>query len=308
MRVELELTMPSRNLLYKLTSSLMLWMASAHAQSGGTLTVYLSPPAAQSSDVAGVTTETFNQLSTGVHTTSYVSMGIGTYSASQSSPFAINAHDVFGGGTDSTHSSPTNYFSLGNSANSANPIYVTLSQPAAYFGFWWSTGDQYNRIDLYQGSTLFATFSTQDLLNFLNNGTGTITAANGTQYQTSAYFGNPNIASGSRDASEPFVYVSFAITGASIDKLAFYNTSSTQSAFESDNHSVIFTGSTVVIPQTFVGRNAAADSDGLDAGVQPGRGNVCRSADCGHHNSYIRCFHPLHHGWHHAERDVGYGL
>jgi hypothetical protein len=47
-----------------------------------------------------------------------------------------------------------------------------------------------------QGNTLYATFSTQDLLNFLNNGTGTITAANGTQYQTSAYFGNPNISSG----------------------------------------------------------------------------------------------------------------
>jgi len=80
---------------------------------------------------------------------------------------------------------------------------------------------------------------TADLLGFLNNGAGTITATNGTVYQTSAYFGNPNIASGSRDATEPFAYVSFVISGATIDTLWFYNTSATGSSFESDNHSVI---------------------------------------------------------------------
>jgi len=41
------------------------------------------------------------------------------------------------------------------------------------------------------------------------------------------------------------------ITGVSINKLAFYNLS-TASAFESDNHSVIFSGSTPTIPTTFV--------------------------------------------------------
>src|SRR5262249_48731217 len=153
---------------------------------------------------------------TGVKTSAYTSpAGIGVYNASSTNPFAVLAHDVFGGATDSTHSSPTNYMALGNATSTTNPITLKLAPPAAYVGFWWSAGDQYNRIDLYSGTTLYATFSTQNLLNFLNNGVGTVTALDGTTtYQTSAYFGNPNIASGSRDATEPFVYISFVITGA----------------------------------------------------------------------------------------------
>jgi len=218
----------------------------------GTLQVYFSPPAAQSTTVSGVATETFDQLATGISTTPYVSTaGIGTYTGSSTNPFAIMKSDVYGGATDSSHTSPTNYLVVGNASNSTSPVYLTLTHPAAYFGFWWSAGDQYNRVDLYQGTTLYATFSTQNLLTFLNNGNGTITALNGAVYQTKAYFGNPNITSGSNDSTEPFVYISFVITGASIDKLAFYNLSTT-SALESDNHSVIFAGSTVTIPTTFV--------------------------------------------------------
>ena len=237
--------MPSRNLIYKIVSLLIL-AASCSALMAGTLTVYLSPPSAQSTTVSGVTTETFNSLSTGVRTTPYVSAGVGTYTGSSTNPMAIAANNVFGGANNSK------FFSVGSSTNSINPVNLTLSQPAAYFGFWWSAGDQFNRVDLFQGTTLFATFSTQDLLTFLNNGVGNVTAISGATYQTSAYFGNPNISSGNKDAAEPFVYVSFAITGATIDKLAFYNTSATGSAFESDNHSVIFSGSTVTIPTTFV--------------------------------------------------------
>ena len=237
--------------LLKVLSAVSIILTAASAQTG-TLQVYFSPPAAQSTTVSGVATETFDQLATGIWTTTHVSTaGIGTYTGSSTNPFGIMASDVYGGATDSGHTSPTNYLGLGNDSNSVNPVYLTLTNPASYFGFWWSAGDQYNRVDLYQGSTLYATFSTQDLLTFLNNGTGNITALNGTQYATSAYFGNPNITSGSKDSTEPFVYVSFVITGASIDKLAFYNLS-TASAFESDNHSVIFTGSTVTIPTTFV--------------------------------------------------------
>src|ERR1039457_2716820 len=191
-------------------------------------------------------------LTAGIKTTAYVSTaGLGTYTGGTTNPIGILSPDVYGGATDSTHTSPTNYFGVGKASNSTSPVYLTLTNPASHFGFWWSAGDASNRVDLYQGSVLYATFSTQDLVTFLNNGVGSITALNGSNYQTSAYFGNPNIASGSRDATEPFVYVSFAITGASIDKLAFYNLS-TASTFESDNHSVIFTGNTVTIPTAFV--------------------------------------------------------
>ena len=227
-------------------------VATATYTIAGTLTVYLSAPGVQSSTVTGAATETFDALSTGTHTSAYVSTaGIGTYTGSSTGLFAIVAHDEYGGATDSNHTTPTNYFALGSQSGSTSAVYLTLTQPASYVGFWWSAGDQYNRVALYSGSTLYGTFSTADLLRFLNNGSGTINAINGTAYQTSAYFGNPNMASGSNDSGEPFAYVSFTITGATIDKIAFYNTSS-GTGFESDNHSVIFAGNTVTIPTTFV--------------------------------------------------------
>jgi RHS repeat-associated protein len=218
----------------------------------GTLSVYLSPSGQQSTTVAGVATETFDALSTGIQSTAYVSAaGIGTYTGSSTQPFAIVAPNEFGGATDSTSSTPTNYFAVGTESGSTSPVNLALTQPVSYFGFWWSAGDAYNRIALYSGSSLYGTFSTADLLGFLNNGTGTINAINGTAYETSAYFGNPNITSGSNDSDEPFAYVSFAITGATITQIVFYNTS-TSTGFESDNHSVIFNGNTVTIPTTFV--------------------------------------------------------
>jgi hypothetical protein len=130
-------------------------------------------------------------------------------------------------------------------------VYLTLAQPASYFGFWWSAGDTNNRVALYSGSTLYGTFSTADLVKFLKNGVGTIQPLAGSPYNSSDYFYNPNLPSGSNDAGEPFAYISFTITGATIDKIAFYNTT-TETGFESDNHSVIFMGNTVVIPTTFV--------------------------------------------------------
>jgi len=77
----------------------------------------------------------------------------------------ITRRTVVSCATDSTHTSPTNYFALASHEHTRNARYISDSDPpAAYFGFWWSAGDQFNKIDLYQGSTLFATFSTQDCL------------------------------------------------------------------------------------------------------------------------------------------------
>jgi hypothetical protein len=52
----------------KLAGAILLsvtFSVTVSAVKAGTLTVYLSPPAAQSSTVSGVTTETFDALSTG---------------------------------------------------------------------------------------------------------------------------------------------------------------------------------------------------------------------------------------------------
>ena len=221
----------------------------------GTLQVYLSPPGAESTSVAGAATETFDSLSAKTYTSQYSSTALGgTYSASSTAPFAIVAHDQYGGATDSSSpTTPTNYFAVGSETTpqETNPVYLTLTKPASYVGFWWSAGDANNRVALYSGSTLYGTFSTADLLKILNNGSGTVSALGGSTYNTSAYFGNPNLIAPNNDPSEPFAYVNFVITGATINKIAFYNTS-TGTGFESDNHSVINSPSTVTIPTTFV--------------------------------------------------------
>jgi hypothetical protein len=93
--------------LFKVLPVASILLTAASAQTG-TLKVYLSPPAAQSSAVSGVTTETFDALTTGIRTTAYTPAGgIGTYTGSTANPFAIMAHDEYGGATDSTHTSPT---------------------------------------------------------------------------------------------------------------------------------------------------------------------------------------------------------
>jgi hypothetical protein len=99
----------------------------------GTLQVYLSGPGVQSTSVAGASTETFDALSTtNPHTTAYVSTaGIGTYTGSSSQPFAIEAPGEFGGATDSTHTSSTNYFAVGGDSGSTSPVYLTLTNPVS---------------------------------------------------------------------------------------------------------------------------------------------------------------------------------
>ncbi|MGA9671925.1 MAG: chitobiase/beta-hexosaminidase C-terminal domain-containing protein, partial [Terracidiphilus sp.] len=210
----------------------------------GTLSVYIDAPLVQSSSVNGVTTVTFDGLTTGLQASNYNS-NIGTYAL----PFYIHGPGGLYGGANNT-----NYFSVGGDSGSSSPTYLTLTQPASYVGFWWAAGDTNNRVALYSGGKLYGTFSTADLLTILNNASGKVTALSGSTYNTSAYFGNPNLTAPNNDSGEPFAYVSFVITDATIDQIAFYNTTScsTCSSFESDNHSVISSGNTVTIPTTFV--------------------------------------------------------
>jgi hypothetical protein len=48
-------------------------------------------------------------------------------------------------------------------------VTVTLTAPASYLGFQWSAGDAANRLTLYSGATVVATFTTQDLMAMLYN-------------------------------------------------------------------------------------------------------------------------------------------
>ena len=78
-----------------------------------------------------------------------------------------------------------NYFAIGAESSSTDPVTLSLSSEANYFGFWWSAGDVNNSITLLQNSTALATFTTANIVALLPNTlNGTVTAINGIVYNT----------------------------------------------------------------------------------------------------------------------------
>jgi hypothetical protein len=215
----------------------LLALATAAAARGASISIYISPPSVQFSEVAGTTVATFDSLAPGNLTTPYAS-AIGTYNASPGAPFHVNAPDQYGGATDPANpTTPTNYFTIGAQSGTSAPVTVNLNQSADYFGFWWSAGDANNGVSLYIGSFLLTRFTSQTLLTMLNGGSGQVTAINGTKYNTSAYYGNPN-APLLRNTGEPYVFIDLVANGVSFDRVVFDNSGTTSSGFESDNHTV----------------------------------------------------------------------
>jgi hypothetical protein len=178
--------------------------------------------------VGGVSTEGFDSLDAGIVTTGFSST-IGLYEGSPSTPFAAVAADQYGGAGGTG-----NYFAVGAESNSAAPVTLVLQNEANYFGFWWSAGDPNNAITFVENGVALATFTTANLVALLpNTPTGTVTAINGSIYNTVNYYGNPNTLN---DNTEPFAYVDVIATGLLFNEIIFSNPDST--GFESDNHSV----------------------------------------------------------------------
>lgn len=171
--------------------------------SQASIIVTVENPGVVSSQVSGVSTVTFDSTSTGAVSNLSFS-GFGTYTGNLN----INSSDAFGG------AGSTNYASV----NATNQVTLTFLNPVAYFGLWWSAGDQNNVLDFYLGNTLLGTFSTSTLFPFLAPG----------------HNGKPGTG---QNASEPYAYVNFfGANGTVFDRIVFRN--NLGSNFESDNHSI----------------------------------------------------------------------
>ncbi len=204
----------------------------ATALQAAAIVAYVEAPSVQATSVSNVSTENFNSAATGIYSTNYVS-SIGTYAGSSTNKFAIVAADQYGGAGGTG-----NYFAIGAQSGTANPVTLTLNTNANYFGFWWSAGDSLNSITFLLNGVALATFKTSDIETLLpNTTTGTVTAINGSVYNTKTYYGNPN--NSSQDTAEPFAYVDVIATGLYFNQIQFANTN-TSSGFESDNHSVAY--------------------------------------------------------------------
>jgi hypothetical protein len=210
--------------------------------SAAQLDLYISAPDVQTTFItSGATTVTFNSLSTGNRTTDY-SSAIGTYDLSGSRPFNIQAANQFGGANGSR------YMAFGAQSGSSGPIPLQLSTPRTYFGFWLSAVDQYAGISFYSGSIFLGRFSSSVLATALSPVAGTVTSINGTVYNNSDYYGNPN---NNQNTGEIYTYVHVVAQGtATFDRLVFDNSGTIATGFETDNHTV-YTGN-LVIPGTEV--------------------------------------------------------
>jgi hypothetical protein len=211
-----------------------------------TIAVYISAPTTQTTFVSGASTETFNSLTNGLRTTNYTSPLVGgdnaTYQLTTTSAFMIQNADQYGGASGSK------YMTFGAQSNTSGAITVKFNAQYNYFGFWWSAGDANNGVSFYLGTTFLGRFSTADIMTVLSPSTGTVKAINGTVYNNSQYYGNPN--GSNQNTGEPYAYVSIVTNGITFDKIIMDNSGTTGTGFESDNHSV-YNGQ-VVVPGTAV--------------------------------------------------------
>jgi hypothetical protein len=232
--------------------SVFLIFVTSQIARAASISIYISPPAVQYTEVTGTIVATFDSLAPGNITMPYAS-AIGVYNASPGAPFHINAPDQYGGATDPANpTAPTDYFTMGAQSGTSAPVSVTLNNSADYFGFWWSAGDVNNGVSFYIGSFLLTRFTTQTLLTMLNGGSGKVTALNGTRYNSSAYYGNPNAPAG-RNTGEPYVFIDLVANGVSFDRVVFDNSNTSSSGFESDNHTVAWTPVSISGDHVFVG-------------------------------------------------------
>jgi hypothetical protein len=241
---------------------------------GGSINVYINQPGVngESSPIAGSTTATFDAVTAGKY--SSLTTSIGTYTSA--GKFQIQAADQFSG------AGGTSYFVFGSQSGSAAPVTLTFASPQNYFGMWWSAGDANNGITLYNNGVALARFSTATVLSILNTGVApsTVQAINGSSYNKSSYFGNPE---NGQDSGEPFAYLMFFGNGLQFNQVVFDNSGTTGTGFESDNHS-IYSGA-LTVPGTSVFVQQIATPEPATAGflvlsfallIIAGRKRTCR--------------------------------
>ncbi len=132
----------------------------------------------------------------------------------------LQSADAYGG-----YNYPNGYYPVQSNppggvggGNAVPTTTLTFNTPSAYFGMWWSAGDQYNTLTFFNGNTQIAQYTTATLPGLLPH----------------SYYGNP--ANWRADSSEPFAFLNFYGVGAQFTKVVFSNPSST--GFESDNWTV----------------------------------------------------------------------
>jgi hypothetical protein len=197
------------------SAALLCAIFPSFARAGVVLTV--EAPGVQSSQVGGVTTETFDGITRANYTS--LTTAVGTITAPAPGPRVHVANEFGGaGGTG-------NFLVVGSEAGQIESKQADLAfgGDEAYLGLWLSALDSQNQIQLFSGSTLIAFYNAPVVHAQLVN---------------TAYDGNPNPAFLGQDPTEPFAYLNFIGTdGTTFDRVRFTDTFGT-SGLEVDNISI----------------------------------------------------------------------
>lgn len=239
----------------RVSSILIATAAASHAA----IAVYISAPDVERAEDSGlgavtISTETFNSLSPGAAGSfpggsGYTSPTIGaTYTngggLSGGSGSKITANDQYGGNGEGNYLGVT-----GSSSVTITLDNSTYTNGAQYFGFYFTAGDANNFIEFYKNDVLVYTFSTATLLDILPKDSS-VTAINGSVYNTNDYYGQPGTFN---NTNEAYAYLHFVATGGdSYDKVVLDQMTGSP-IFENDNHSIIAVAPTITPSSPLVG-------------------------------------------------------
>jgi hypothetical protein len=201
--------------------------ASALSTSYG-VDIYMSSPSVQGTAVTtGLTTESFNSLTTGACP---ATISIGDVSGH----CLVETAGDYGGATANANVATPTTGGMGSQyASTTSPsttITIDLNEPAKYLGLWWSAGSDGNSVEMYSDGELVALMNTDALIAILAE--GSVNTVGGSPVATIGYRGNPRnteLASG-----EPFLYLNlYGTGGASFDQVKLIG-----GGFEFDNIAV----------------------------------------------------------------------
>lgn len=173
-------TMPIRLLAVVAAALLTLTIpAPPPAQAANpTLNFYISPPTVQNTFVQGARVATFNDKTAGQPCPTNWQADDGTpIGTITTTGCTIRAADQFGGAVPGLSDQPfvgggtpipagTNYVGI----PSGKQVTLTLERDESYLGFWWSAGDENNKVELFSGGTtgtrvgVFTTASLKEML------------------------------------------------------------------------------------------------------------------------------------------------
>ena len=252
--------MPKNSLVLTLAIVPLLAISSRAAE---TVSAYLSAPYTQTATDSGATSgagysnavvETFDE--TGMMTGSVTTLttasptatppGIGgTFTSNSGTNNSIKKNDLYGGGGQGQ------YLGVGGT------VTLTFSSPVMYLGLFWCAVDNGNSATFYdQNGGLLGTYNAATFANLLpNSQTATVTAINGSTYNTINYFGQPTgVAStdptiGNRlNPGQQYAYLNFipggTTAGGAPTEIGKVVLNETSAIFESDNYAVLASSTT----------------------------------------------------------------